>query len=479
MGIIGAMEPRIDDNSPEASNGRPELSEREREILVLVASGASNKLIAQQLDISLNTVKVHLRNIFGKISVASRTEATLFAIREGLVVMPGGAPAAFSPEAPSEDEAAAAADSPVMTAAPVAPLPSAVPAPTGAPPAASRRPAWLWGVGAMLALLILAAASVAVYPYLFPSPTVTPAAIAATSIPRWKSLAGLPTPRSGLAVATYENGLYAIGGQTDSGVTGAMERLDTSTGLWSPLTAKPLPVSDVSAAVIGGQIYVPGGRLASGEVSAALEAYDLENDTWNRLSDLPGPISAYALVAFEGRLYLFGGWNGLAYQPDVYIYQPTLDEWERGTSLPVALGYGGATAAADRIYVIGGTLGGEDSDMNLEYSPQIEQAGGEPWRVRAPMPTSRSRFGIASLADQVYVIGGTTETGEADGLRYRPQEDVWTPVEAFKEGGWSAMGLGAVGDYVYAVGGIMESSTTSQAAAYQAIFTVSLPEVNP
>src|SRR5450759_355338 len=64
--------------------GRDELTEREKEILRLLATGASNKDIARQLFISSNTVKVHLRNTFAKIGVTSRTEAAVYAIREGI-----------------------------------------------------------------------------------------------------------------------------------------------------------------------------------------------------------------------------------------------------------------------------------------------------------------------------------------------------------------------------------------------------------
>ena len=61
------------------------LSDREIEVLRLVGQGKSNKEIAMDLDISVNTVKVHVSNIYQKIGVSSRTEATLFAIENGVV----------------------------------------------------------------------------------------------------------------------------------------------------------------------------------------------------------------------------------------------------------------------------------------------------------------------------------------------------------------------------------------------------------
>jgi DNA-binding NarL/FixJ family response regulator len=61
------------------------LTQRESELLKLVAEGYSNRAIADHLHISENTVKYHLRNILQKLNVKNRTEAATFAILSGLI----------------------------------------------------------------------------------------------------------------------------------------------------------------------------------------------------------------------------------------------------------------------------------------------------------------------------------------------------------------------------------------------------------
>ena len=64
------------------------LTERELEVLRLVAKGMNNREIARQLFISENTVKNHVRNILEKLQLHSRMEAVMYAVREKLLDIP-------------------------------------------------------------------------------------------------------------------------------------------------------------------------------------------------------------------------------------------------------------------------------------------------------------------------------------------------------------------------------------------------------
>jgi DNA-binding NarL/FixJ family response regulator len=66
-------------------NGNKPLTERERQVLQLMSQGLSNKAVAQALNLSEGTVKVHVSSILGKLHASSRTEASIKALQAGLV----------------------------------------------------------------------------------------------------------------------------------------------------------------------------------------------------------------------------------------------------------------------------------------------------------------------------------------------------------------------------------------------------------
>lgn len=68
------------------------LTQREREILSHLALGESNKVIARQLDISHDTVKLHVRHILSKLNLTSRVEAAIFAVEHKLSNAPLNSP---------------------------------------------------------------------------------------------------------------------------------------------------------------------------------------------------------------------------------------------------------------------------------------------------------------------------------------------------------------------------------------------------
>jgi DNA-binding CsgD family transcriptional regulator len=263
------------------------LSERELEVLKLVATGATNQQIARTLVISPNTVKVHLRNIYEKLGVQSRTEATMEAVRQGWVPVAGAAMEADGVAAAVESSPAVAPAEPTLL----------IPA---------NKPIGLWQRVYMVAtavLVLLALWAPSWWQDRSRALSLTPVSDAGQrqvapaprpKVTRWVARSPLPTGRSRLALAAVNGKLYAIGGETASGVTGDVMIFDPSSNGWLPGTSKPTPVANAGAAVLDGRIYVPGGSTAEGKPTAVLEVYDLANGQWQTRAPLPLPLAAYA-----------------------------------------------------------------------------------------------------------------------------------------------------------------------------------------
>jgi DNA-binding CsgD family transcriptional regulator len=285
------------------------LSERELEILRLVATGAANKEIARQLVISPNTVKVHLRNIFAKVGVASRTEATLYALKIGLV-KPGTVPETAESEPlnlpdellsigqDSPGKAVIAADSDISGFPGITiedndrrgrPLPGEG--------KNARRGLKPWQIALiLLAALTLIGAGMVGSRWLSPAAPVSTAALRqptpTTVLQRWLKRTDLPAARKGMGIAEYENSFYVFAGETKQGLDGATLQYDLANNSWKELAKKPTPVTDIQAVLIGEKIYVPGGRLANGTATNQMEVYSPRQGTWESKAALPTPLSA-------------------------------------------------------------------------------------------------------------------------------------------------------------------------------------------
>lgn len=71
-------------SEPQVAALEEPLTERELDVLRLVAEGLSNKVIADRLDISERTARTHVSNILEKLHLANRTQATLYALKKGI-----------------------------------------------------------------------------------------------------------------------------------------------------------------------------------------------------------------------------------------------------------------------------------------------------------------------------------------------------------------------------------------------------------
>jgi hypothetical protein len=121
----------------------------------------------------------------------------------------------------------------------------------------------------------------------------------------WTTLAGMPTARTGLAAATVNGQLYAIGGFAGGTNVGTVEVYDPGTGVWQTRSPMPTPRTALEAVTIDGLIYAVGGH--SNGPLGTLEVYNPSTDAWTTLGSMPTARAFFGLAAFDGRLWAVGG----------------------------------------------------------------------------------------------------------------------------------------------------------------------------
>jgi DNA-binding CsgD family transcriptional regulator len=365
------------------------LSERELEILRLVAQGKSNKEIASELFISVNTVKVHLAKIFQKIGVASRTEATLYAIEHEHVENPNHA--LVSPQG----------QVPEPRVELVVPETITVEKPREKLNLGQVVQRYWWAFG--LAILVLLGFSV-VWDrgWIFPQPTPDPI-LAALSEDRWKELAPMSVARANMAVTVYDNKIYVIGGETEEGVTGLSEVYDIATNTWARLPDKPTPVTNAKAVAVGGKIYVPGGMILNRVSTDRVESFNPLSNSWQVEQSLPEPNSGFALVAHEGKIYLFGGQNNKKLTRTILSFDPDTKLWKKEAELPTSISNFAVTNLANEIILVGGM---DESEENLSIRRFIPNNGNDSsiWQIVGELPFACSPCYANSIQDSLYIV---------------------------------------------------------------------------
>lgn len=456
--------------NPPTVNGNP-LSEREMEVARLLATGLSNAEIARQLIISPHTVKVHLRNIFEKLAVSSRTEASMLLVQRGWLIMPGAEPApllenVLAPLLPEPE--------------PLADLPAQI--------LPWQRLVLLVALVVCLGLLIgpNIRAWGATAPDLLSDAGRTVLGKPLPQIyPRWAMRTPMNVARSRLALAQIDAEFYAIGGQSLNGeLLADVDRYDLQTNEWSSRQPLPTPLINATAAALAGRIYVAGGNHldpaigASATITEAFLVYEPTVDQWHTLGALPHPLAGAQLVADETALYLIGGWDGQAMRDEVWRFTPAKAPaserpvWELVTRLATPRAFLGAVIAEGQLYVVGGFDGQDELADTTVYT----LASGE-WQTLAPLTTPRGGLSLVYDGLAIFAIGGGWTHTLTTLERYDPAANVWSNTPSPLQGEWRHLAATSYNDRLHLLGG-WSGDYLDLHLEYQSTFRTMLPVIS-
>src|SRR5262249_44519741 len=172
----------------------------------------------------------------------------------------------------------------------------------------------------------------------------------------WKSIAKLNSKRTAGAAVEVGGKIYFIGGTTDltgpdgrnvtAGlVVGTNESYDPATNKWETHKAMPTPRNHPAIGVVGGKIYVIGGRITANNIGGftaanvdVVEEYNPATDSWRAMNRMPSARSGQGWTTYQGKIYVVGGeqhdYHIEGVLRDVEVFDPAANDWYRLPALP-------------------------------------------------------------------------------------------------------------------------------------------------
>jgi DNA-binding CsgD family transcriptional regulator/N-acetylneuraminic acid mutarotase len=467
------------------------LTERELQIVQLLATGVGNKEIAAQLFLSPNTVKVHLRNIFTKLEVQTRTEATMIAVRNGWVAVgensefriqnsekesvPLTAALAIEPKEGNsleridegEDQSSLTTYDLSITPVPVAPNPQLL-----LPLSMRRRVAIVATLVIALALSVL---SLNVRPTdatsstddLAASGEIGSVAPTASQPTRWNARASVRTARARSIAVGIKDQVYVIGGEVDRKFSDEVLAYEPGKDQWHDLgVPKPTPVLNTSAAALGDNVYVPGGLTANNAATDRFEVLNVVSKTWLALPRLPKATSNHAVSALPNQVFVLGGRSSGQISNEAYVFDVAANKWSALPPMPTPREGAAAIGFNGRVFVVGG-FDGRRELATCEYFAIADKA----WHTCKPMTIGRSSFGLAQIAGSLFAVGGGAINFIGWNEKYDIAADQWTTFDmpAAHTGDWRQVAVASLPTAFFVIGGKTRNVPLSDNYVYEVL----------
>ena len=448
------------------------LSDREMEVARLLATGATNAEIARALVISPHTVKVHLRNIFEKLQVNSRTEASIMLVQRNWLALPGMEIATNGvPEGGATDGHAIGSAVAIATVPPEPIYVAPEPAPLADLPMRPARWQLYYLVGAIV--LTLAALLTPHLP-LWSRTSIDLLSDSGRTVlgqpfpqlqARWEPRIQISTPRSRLALVYLQQRLYAIGGENATGSTVAnVDTYDLEVNEWRAAPALPEALSNLAATTFNDRIYVAGGSSKSGNaqpsstqptvISDRFFVFDPKTAKWQEAGRMPNPLAGAELVADASAFYLLGGWDGQLMHDEIWRFVPPTDgsvlvpEWTLVGRLRTPIAFFGAALVNDEIFVVGGQDGQHDLNTAEAYSLTSNQ-----WRDLPPLTSPRSGLRLVYDGLALFALGGGGPYAIDTYERFDLLNNLWSNFPSPLPGAWRNLAAVVQEGRIHLIGG--------------------------